>query len=104
MKTFILISFIFILSTNLIIATSVHPTPFTPSKEKTVTTLPGNSIKVAYVDRLSSYWGAANVAAAIGLPGYAKSTLYNVINLAFILENGEADAASVWANPFGFME
>lgn len=32
--------------------------------------LPGNNIRVTYVDGLSSYWGNG-VAAAIGVPGYA---------------------------------
>jgi len=53
---------------------------------------------------LTSYWGAESVAKAIGVPGYSDPDLYNVINLAFLLNYGTADAASVWANPFGFME
>jgi len=59
---------------------------------------------VSYVDALSSYWGAHPVAEAIGVPGYSIPTKYNVLILSFLLTYGAADAASVWANPFGFMD
>ena len=41
--------------------------------------------------------------AAIGVPGFASTTDYDVINLSFILVYGTADAASVWEEPFGFL-
>jgi hypothetical protein len=66
--------------------------------------LPGNQIRVTYVDGISSWWGAEAVAAAIGMPGYATDHMYTVINLAFLLSYGPADALSVWHHPFGFME
>lgn len=59
---------------------------------------------VSYVDALSSYWGAHPVAEAIGVPGFSIPTNYNVLLLSFLLSYGPADAASVWANPFGFMD
>ncbi len=66
--------------------------------------LPGQKILLTYVDRLSSYWGGEKVADAIAMPGYSPLTEYNVVNLAFLLNYGAADAAAIWANPFGFME
>lgn len=38
------------------------------------------------------------------MPGYSPDVEYNVIILAFILNYGEADAAAIWGNPFGFFE
>ena len=66
--------------------------------------LDGQPIRATYVDRLSAYWGGEKVAEAIAMPGYSPETDYNVILLAFILNYGEADAAAIWANPFGFMD
>lgn len=63
-----------------------------------------NSILVSYIDALTSYWGAHQVAEAIGLPGFSIPTKYNYLLLSFLLSYGPADAASVWANPFGFMD
>ena len=60
---------------------------------KTVSVLPGNEIRVTYVDSLSAWWGAEAVAAGIAMPGFAKPHLYTVINLAFLLHYGAADAA-----------
>lgn len=37
------------------------------------------------------------------MPGYSNH-LYTVVNYAFLLNYGPADAAAVWAHPFGFME
>ena len=59
---------------------------------------------VSYIDHLTSYWGANSVSKAIGVPGYNADLEYDVINLAFKLSNRAADAAQVWANPFGFMD
>jgi hypothetical protein len=58
---------------------------------------------VTYVDKINSWWGAEAVAAALGVPGYANPTRYNVINLSFWLTSGPADAAALWANPLGYM-
>ena len=55
--------------------------------------LPGNSIRVTYVDGLTAWWGAEAVAAGIAMPGYAQPHLYTVVNLAFLLKYGAADAA-----------
>ncbi len=57
--------------------------------------LPNNNKLVTYVDHLNSYWGAEKVAASIGVPGYSEPKLYNVINLAFLLNYGEADAGII---------
>jgi len=57
---------------------------------------PSQMLLVSYIDHLSSYYGAESVAAAIGVPGYANDTSYNVIILAFLENYGAADAVSVW--------
>lgn len=33
--------------------------------------LPGNKIRVVYVDSLTDWWGGEKVAAGIAMPGYA---------------------------------
>lgn len=55
---------------------------------------------MTYIDRLSSYWGAEGIAAALGIPwNGVPTTPYNVINLAFVVGYGYADAAAIWMNP-----
>ena len=55
---------------------------------------------VTYVDWLMAQWGAEKIAGAIGVPGYAQyPTPYNVVNLAFVVSYGFADAAALWVNP-----
>ena len=38
---------------------------------------------VTYIDSMTSWWPPSSIAAGMALPGYASSTDYNVINLAF---------------------
>jgi len=59
---------------------------------------------VSYIDRLTSYYGAASVAAAVGVPGYANNTMYNVLILSFFCSYGPSDAVSVWADPFWYID
>ena len=38
----------------------------------------------------------------MGVPGYAASTIYNYIALAFWSSNGPLDIVSIWADPVKF--
>jgi chitinase len=57
---------------------------------------------VSYIDSLSSWWPPTATAAAMAVPGYATTTAYNVIILAFWLTTNPTDIASVWADPLRF--
>lgn len=54
--------------------------------------LPGNNIRVTYIDSANDWWGAEKMAAALAVPGYAETNEYNYIFLAFILHSGPSDA------------
>jgi hypothetical protein len=45
---------------------------------------------------MSSYWGNG-IGNSLAIPGTAPADKYNVINLAFWLSSGPADAATVWS-------
>jgi len=49
-------------------------------------------------------WGSEKCAAAIGVPGFEEyPTPYNVINLAFEVSYGFADATAIWMKPKSYM-
>jgi len=52
---------------------------------------------VTYVDAIDSWYPPESIAAALGVPTYAATNRYNVVNLSFWLNSGPADAALVWA-------
>jgi hypothetical protein len=53
---------------------------------------------------VNNWWPAENIAADLGVPGYARSTKYNVFNLAFWTKSyGALDVAQLWANPLFYM-
>jgi len=56
-----------------------------------------------YIDGLNSWWPPTAIAASMGVPGYAHNSSYNVINLAFWLNSGSADAALVWGNVYTYV-
>jgi chitinase len=58
---------------------------------------------VIYIDALTSWWPPTAIAAGLGIPGYAHNSSYNVINLAFWMDSGPADAATVWANAYTYV-
>jgi len=58
---------------------------------------------VVYIDAINSWWPPTAIAAGIGVPGYAQNTSFNVINLAFWLNSGSADAALLWANAYTYV-
>jgi chitinase len=59
---------------------------------------------VTYIDILVSYWPPQNIAASLGVPGYASPNNYTTINLSFWLaSSGAADAALVWSNAIAYV-
>lgn len=57
-------------------------------------------IRFTYINRLTSWWGAQTVPAALGVPGFTSSPLpFNYIALTFwTYRSGALDAANMWAN------
>jgi chitinase len=60
-------------------------------------------LAVIYIDAINSWWPPAAIAADLGIPGYAHSSSYNVINLSFWLTSGSADAALLWSNAYTYV-
>jgi len=60
-------------------------------------------VRFAYVNSITAWWPATAIAAALGVPGYAKAHTYNYIALAFWSDIGPLDVAHVWQNPTYFM-
>jgi chitinase len=58
---------------------------------------------VIYLDAINSWWPPTAIAAAMGVPGYAHNTSFNIINLSFWLNSGSADAALLWANVYTYV-
>lgn len=57
-------------------------------------------VRFTYVNRLSAWWGAEKIAAALGVPGYAPPNQYNYVALSFWTCNlGATDAVTMWTNP-----
>jgi len=58
---------------------------------------------VAYIDFINSWWPPTAIAGGIGVPGYARNTSYNVINLAFWTTGGPADIALLWGDAIKYV-
>jgi len=59
---------------------------------------------ITYVDKITAWWPPAAIAGAIGVPGYAPTSAYNTINLAFwTSNNGPVDAALLWGDAFTYV-
>jgi len=58
---------------------------------------------VVYIDTINSWWPPTAIAAALGIPGYAHNSSWNIINLSFWLTSGGADAALLWANAYTYV-
>lgn len=83
----------------LLVAQGFHIRP----KHKKVS-IPANNypIRVAYVDRSTSWYGDS-IAKALGVPGYAPPHDYNYIYLAFWSCAGSPkDMAMIWANAYTY--
>jgi chitinase len=59
-------------------------------------------VRFAYIDYINVWWPATSIAAAIGVPGYAKAHTYNYIALAFWSEHGPLDIVNIWSKPTYF--
>ena len=56
-------------------------------------------MRLAYIDKINQWWPPEKIAAGIGVPGYATSTIYNYIALAFWSSSGPLDIVNIWADP-----
>jgi hypothetical protein len=57
-------------------------------------------VRLTYIDRINQWWPPTKIAEGMGVPGYAKSTPYNYVALAFWTYGGGAlDIVSIWADP-----
>ena len=59
-------------------------------------------VRLAYVDRMNQWWPPEKIAAGMGVPGYASSTIYNFIALAFWSSSGPLDIVNIWAEPLKY--
>jgi hypothetical protein len=67
-------------------------------KEKAVTGSTSYPVRATYIDRMTTWWGI-NVAANLGLPGYAQNHDYNHIIFSFWSCSGSnVDVGLVWQN------
>lgn len=56
------------------------------------------------MNRILQYWPPGQLAANIGVPGFASETFYNYFAFAFWTYGaGPVDAANIWADPTKFM-
>ena len=60
-------------------------------------------VRFVYIDYINSWWPATAIAAAMGVPGYAKKHTYNYIALAFWGDGGAMDIANIWSKPTYFL-
>eukprot|EP01088_Endostelium_zonatum_P007155 TRINITY_DN19331_c0_g1_i1.p1 TRINITY_DN19331_c0_g1~~TRINITY_DN19331_c0_g1_i1.p1 ORF type:complete len:325 (-),score=70.54 TRINITY_DN19331_c0_g1_i1:30-1004(-) len=59
---------------------------------------------VSYIDKITGWWPPSAIAKGIGLPGYATSKGYNVINFSFWTSNtGPVDVADIISNPLHYV-
>ena len=55
------------------------------------------------MDRINQWWPPEAIAANIGVPGYAKPSIYNFIALAFwSYSTGALDIVNIWAEPLRY--
>ena len=59
-------------------------------------------IRLAYIDKINEWWPPEKIAAGIGVPGYATSSIYNFIVLAFWSSSGPLDIVNIWAKPLQY--
>jgi hypothetical protein len=60
-------------------------------------------IRFSYINSINSWWPATAIAAALGVPGYAKPHTYNYIAFSTWNTNGAVEVASIWAKPTYFL-
>jgi len=69
---------------------------------QTVITSPTISypVRFAYIDTIKDWWPPEKIAAGLGVPGYAVTTMYNYIAFSFwTYKSGPLDIVSLWYNP-----
>lgn len=60
-------------------------------------------VRLAYVDRMNQWWPPEAIATGIGVPGYAKPSIYNFIALAFwSYSSGALDIVNIWSDPMRY--
>jgi hypothetical protein len=59
-------------------------------------------VRLAYIDKINQWWPPEKIAAGIGVPGYADSTIYNFIVLAFWSSSTPLDIVNIWADPLHY--
>lgn len=60
-------------------------------------------VRLTYINFINQWWPATSIAAALGVPGYAKKHSYNYIALAFWSDIGALDIANIWEKPTYFL-
>ena len=79
------------------------PNLTTPTKSNKSTASRVNyPVRFVYVDSINNWSSASAIAAALGVPGYAKAHTYNYIALAFWSDIGPLDILDVWSNPTNY--
>ena len=60
-------------------------------------------VRFTYVDRINQWWPPEAIVANIGVPGYAKPSIYNFVALAFwSYSTGALDIVNIWAYPMRY--
>ncbi len=62
-----------------------------------------SSTFLTYVNQINNWTTGNNIAAGMGVPGYAPSNNYNIFALSFFLTAGPAGPALVWDNPMAYI-
>ena len=61
-------------------------------------------VKFTFINEITSWWPPQEVLKGLGVPGYAKPTVYNYLALSFWTTNkGPVDTAKVWENPVAYI-
>ncbi len=59
-------------------------------------------VRLAYIDAINQWWPPEAIAAGLGVPGFAKKTIYNYFALAFWMSTGAADTVLIWSDPLKY--
>ena len=60
-------------------------------------------VRLTYIDRINGWWPPEAIVANIGLPGYAKPSIYNFVAFAFwSYSSGALDIVNIWADPMKY--
>jgi len=86
-------------TTNTSTSTTTNTTVKPASPSSALSSRVSYPVRLVYVDFINIWWPATAIAAAIGVPGYAKKSLYNYVVFAFWNSIGPVDIANIWAKP-----